>query len=341
MKPTQTFYFSDARLRMGEVGRFLVRFISFSGYGIGIAGTIALLLSDVPQLNGFGYLAALFFGERLLHYGQAERRFVRIPKGRVNIADYIAPASFGILESALRRASVFSGHFFLLVFQQLLLRKDIRAAVARMDIIPDELAVKIDEWIKKKPVAPLREDGLTAQLEMLVRGAFAVALRNESFDIAPRDLFAALGGIDDAELKNLFDLFSVGAGDFENAAIFSRFYRAFARLRSVPATLTGLAHGPYNVRHRVMNRAWTARPTPMLDAYSEDLTDLARLEHVGFLVGHKNEYEQMVDVLSRPTHPNVLLIGEPGVGKSSMVAHLAFEMAKDRVPAPLFDKRLV
>ncbi|MDO8584701.1 MAG: ATP-dependent Clp protease ATP-binding subunit [bacterium] len=337
---TQRFYFSDPRLAMGEAGRFLVRFISFSAYGIGVAGTIALLLSDVPRLNGLGYLAALFFADRLLHYGQAERQFIRIPKGRVNIADYIAPASFGVLESALRRVSVFSGHFYLLMFQQLLLRKDIRAAVSRMDISADELAAKVDEWIKKKSLA-VREETAALQLEALAREAFIVALRNESFDVTPRDLFAALGAIPDTELKNLLDLFNVAPADFEHAAIFSRFHRAFARLRRMPATLTGLAHGPYNVRHRVMNRAWTARPTPMLDSYSEDLTDLARLEQVGFLVGHKNEYEQMVDVLSRPTHSNVLLIGEPGVGKSTMIAHLAFEMAKDRVPAPLFDKRLV
>lgn len=335
------FYFSDARLTMGEAGRFIVRLVTFSAYGVLGAATVAFILSDVPQLNNAGYLLALFFADRVLHSGQAERRFVRLPKGRVNIADYISPAAFGVLERALRRALLYGGHLSLLVLQQLLLRKDIRAAVERMDIAPEELVAKTEEWIAKKPAAALSERDLVAQVETLARAAFATALRSESFDIEPKDLFAALGGIDDAELKNLFDLFSVAAGDFENAAIFSRFHRVFARLRRMPATLTGLAHGPYNIRHRVMNRSWTARPTPTLDAYSIDLTDLARLEEVGFLVGHEQEYEQMVDVLSRPTHPNPLLIGEPGVGKETLLAHLAFAIAKDRVPAPLFDKRLV
>lgn len=338
---TNRFYFSDARLTMGEVGRFIVRCVTFSAYGILGAATVAMLLSDVPQLNGAGYLLALFFADRVLHAGKAERQFVRLPKGKVNIADYISPGAFGVLERALRRALAYGGHLPLLALQQLLLRKDIRAAVARMDIVVEEFVAKADEWIAKKPAKTFSEAELVAQVEMLARAGFAVALRSESFDIEPKDLFAALGVIDDPELKNLFDLFSVAAGDFENAAIFSRFHRVFGRLRRMPATLTGLAHGPYNIRHRVMNRAWTARPTPMLDSYSVDLTDLARLEEVGFLVGHKEEYEQMVDVLSRPTHPNPLLIGEPGVGKETLLAHLAFEMAKDRVPAPLFDKRLV
>jgi len=90
-----------------------------------------------------------------------------------------------------------------------------------------------------------------------------------------------------------------------------------------------------------MNRAWSARPTPVLDQYSEDLTDYARLEEVGFLIGHEQEYDRMLDVLSRPTKPNVMLIGDPGSGKETLVNHLAYKITKDEVPAELFDKRLV
>ena len=94
-------------------------------------------------------------------------------------------------------------------------------------------------------------------------------------------------------------------------------------------------------RHRTMNRAWTARPTPLLDAYAEDLTDLARLGVVGFLVGHHDAYERLLDVLSRPGAPAALLVGEAGVGKDAIVGHLAYAIQKDEVPPILFDKRLV
>ena len=46
-------------------------------------------------------------------------------------------------------------------------------------------------------------------------------------------------------------------------------------------------------------------------------------------------------MLSRPGRPNVLLVGDPGSGKSTLTAHLAFQIIKDRVPDQLFDKRLV
>ena len=90
-----------------------------------------------------------------------------------------------------------------------------------------------------------------------------------------------------------------------------------------------------------MNRAWTARPTPTLDQYGADFTALARREEVGFLIGHEKEFEHLLQVLARPGKPNALLVGEPGVGKSTLVAHLAFRIIKDKVPPGLFDKRLI
>lgn len=90
-----------------------------------------------------------------------------------------------------------------------------------------------------------------------------------------------------------------------------------------------------------MNRAWTSRPTPILDQYSTDLTDLAREEKIGFLIGHAREFEHLLNVITRPGKPNALIVGEAGVGKSALIAHLAFRMVKDEVPSVLFDKRLV
>ena len=103
----------------------------------------------------------------------------------------------------------------------------------------------------------------------------------------------------------------------------------------------GFAGSPYALKHRVINRAWTARPTPTLDRFGTDFTDMARAGLVGFLVGHEKEYDRMLDVLARPNKPNVILIGEAGSGKEALAAHLAHDLGRDRVPAPLFDKRLV
>ena len=80
-----------------------------------------------------------------------------------------------------------------------------------------------------------------------------------------------------------------------------------------------------------MNRAWTARPTPALDRISYDLTDMARAEKIGFMIGHEKEYERLVNAISRPNKPNALLIGDPGIGKETLIGHLAY-MIEGRCP---------
>jgi len=72
-----------------------------------------------------------------------------------------------------------------------------------------------------------------------------------------------------------------------------------------------------------------------------DMTDMALSGRAGFLVGHSQEYDRMVDILSRPTKPNVILVGDPGIGKETIVGHLAYRISKDEVPKQLFDKRLM
>jgi ATP-dependent Clp protease ATP-binding subunit ClpC len=59
------------------------------------------------------------------------------------------------------------------------------------------------------------------------------------------------------------------------------------------------------------------------------------------LVGHEQEFDSLMNVLARPGRNNVLLVGEPGTGKETMVANLAIKIIKDEVPGNLFDKRLV
>jgi ATP-dependent Clp protease ATP-binding subunit ClpA len=172
-----------------------------------------------------------------------------------------------------------------------------------------------------------------------VKGAFAQAYINRDDYIALNDLFAALGLVDDAAVRRIFYLFSLNTADLQKALIFSRYRQHYTWGSIIPESVGGFTHKA--IRHRVMNRAWTARPTPTLDQFSDDLTDLARQQQVGFLIGHQQEYDTIVNVLARGTKQNVLIIGEPGVGKETIVSHLAFNIVKDTVPGALFDKRLV
>ena len=78
-----------------------------------------------------------------------------------------------------------------------------------------------------------------------------------------------------------------------------------------------------------------------LEKYSRDLTDLARKGKLDPVIGRDEEIRRVIQVLSRRTKNNPVLIGEPGVGKTAIVEGLALRIVNGDVPEGLKDKRLV
>ncbi|MGW1149593.1 AAA family ATPase, partial [Streptomyces sp. NPDC002454] len=81
--------------------------------------------------------------------------------------------------------------------------------------------------------------------------------------------------------------------------------------------------------------------TPTLDQYGRDLTAQARAGRLDPVVGRAEEIEQTVEVLSRRTKNNPVLIGDPGVGKTAIVEGLAQRIVAGEVPGTLKDRRVV
>jgi ATP-dependent Clp protease ATP-binding subunit ClpC len=81
--------------------------------------------------------------------------------------------------------------------------------------------------------------------------------------------------------------------------------------------------------------------TPTLDEYSRDLTAMAREEKLDPVVGREKEIERVIQVLSRRTKNNPVLIGEPGVGKTAIAEGLAQRIIHNQVPETLIGKRVV
>jgi ATP-dependent Clp protease ATP-binding subunit ClpC len=81
--------------------------------------------------------------------------------------------------------------------------------------------------------------------------------------------------------------------------------------------------------------------TPALDSFGRDLTDLARQGKLDPVIGRQNEIERVIQVLSRRTKNNPVLLGEAGVGKTAIVEGLAQMIVDGNVPELLRDRRIV
>ncbi|MDD5174014.1 MAG: ATP-dependent Clp protease ATP-binding subunit, partial [Candidatus Omnitrophica bacterium] len=107
------------------------------------------------------------------------------------------------------------------------------------------------------------------------------------------------------------------------------------------------------VREEVMNLLGSAIPgyemgqkishakTPALDAFGRDLTKLAKDNKLDPVIGRKNEMERVIQILSRRTKNNPVLLGEAGVGKTAIVEGLAQKVVAGDIPEILKDQKII
>ena len=341
-------YLDDPRLRMTVGGRLIVRVVSWVAGIVLVASVLAFLFSGIHFLFWIGMFLLLFSGDLLIHHGQGDVPISEISfgSGRVNLARVTSPAAFAAIDRALDRSAITKKDFSLELARRLFESSAIVEGLRRLDVKPGDFKEKLDSLFNEQGAVDrltgkaAREEAVRT-VEALLTAAFAQAVRSGHEFITATDLFSALPKAGGDAMDRLFNQFSIEPGDLERALLFGSLVK-HGWFRRLPRALGGFGIGTHRVaKHRVMNRAWTARPTPTLDRYGADYTDLARNGQTGFLVGHGAEYGRLIETLARPVNPNAILIGEPGIGKESIVHHLALALVKDNVPNGLFDRRLV
>lgn len=255
----------------------------------------------------------------------------KIKKGeKINLADFLTiQASISIL-----KAEDMSSVNLPLIENQALIKtlledERMRFVLARMGIDYNKFISGLEKFYIDSKKLRLG----VQNLEELVKKALDVAFFEGHQRIEMGDLFAVTSLADPYFSKILFDL-NLKLEDVLNIVYWeTAFYREKEEKKFDPDRLK-LTGG--------IGRDWAAGYTPRLSLYAKDLSRMvAREKRPLHLIGRVKEIESLEKILTRATHHNVLLIGEPGVGKRTLVQEFARRLYHGQTYQALAHRRIM
>jgi len=335
-------YFSDAFFFWSTWKRFFYKVILTVFIALGLIFSFFLVILRIQPWYYLSILILLFF-----IYIFKKQNFSDLPlteqylRGkRINLARFLSPQTKNILIEAKNVSIVSQLDFFHGMFYSLLSKKEIIDALNILDISSKDIK-GLKEKIKEEKVnkKEITEGNYQKFLEKITYLAFFETKKIKKDCISPESLMLALYSVDDSKIADAFNFYRVEKNDLTIAFVLNY----LSRIRGIEV-VKGLADKKefdFRLKRVKVNRSFTSRPTPFLDLYGLDFTELALRLKIGVMIGHTQEYQSLLDLLCRQGRRNILLVGPAGVGKDTVVSYLAFNLVRDKTPFKLRDRRLI
>ncbi|PIR05018.1 MAG: hypothetical protein COV57_01290 [Candidatus Liptonbacteria bacterium CG11_big_fil_rev_8_21_14_0_20_35_14] len=325
---------NEIKLNMTVLERFIFRTVSYITYITLTFTGLTFIISDIEYLKWLGVLICLFLIDRIINQ---KKGFQKISFKSKNIFLNLSPSALSLIERSLDKSILNKKPLKLVLLENIFNLKSIKTALQRLEINYKEIAQHIEQTLKNSKTESIKES--REIIKDIVKKAQQTS---KNTYLTEEDIAVAVLDCEDENIIKLAKLFSITSDTLKKSLIWHNQKSKLYLLQKMPFSISGFVYNTESKsKTRIINRAWTSRPTPTLDKFGLDLTSQARYEKIGFLIGHKKEYDELEDILSKKQEGNVLLIGDPKVGKKTLVSHLAWRIVRDEVKNTLFDMRLI
>ena len=337
------YYFSNPFCFWPEYRRYLYQLITTILLALGVILSAIFILFEVPILEKISVITFFFLLFVLVKKNYPDRYLneATLKKEKINVNDFFSPALKTIIIQSSKIAKKYQLPPSFALFLSLLETKPISFLLTEELNIQKEELKKIQEEIiqighqdnQNNDVSLL--DLLNQISQDLVEKAKKLRLNFINEGIILIVLIESF-----SQLEEILKIRKIEKDDLEILVETQSFAKntKIVVLKGLSAFQKDILREKEQIK---VNPSLTSRPTPLLDKYGVDFTELALFLKIGVMIGHNQEYSNLVNILCREGKRNALLVGPEEIGKETIVSYLAYNIIRDKVPKELRNNRLV